>query len=310
MALTVSVVIPTWKPSAQELDTLLEKLSAQSLQPSEILLINTQKEFFPYAGPLDFGLPVRVIHITKDQFDHGNTRNLGVKETSGDVIVFLTQDAVPVDDRLLEKLTAPFSNPDVAAAYGRQLPKEDCSFLECYTRSFNYPSVSVRKSRKDLERLGIKTFFCSNVCAAWRRSIFRELGGFERKTIFNEDMILAGKEVLAGYTIVYAADAAVYHSHNYSGIQQFHRNFDLGVSQAQHPEIFDLVSSGSEGIRLVKKTALHVIRSRKPWLLFPLGWQSGCKYAGYFLGKRYRKLGKNLIRRCSMNREYWDTQRE
>ena len=64
-----------------------------------------------------------------------------------------------------------------------------------------------------------------------------------------------------GYSVVYAADARVYHSHNYSGRQQFHRNFDLGVSQAEHPEIFEGVPSEGEGIRLVKRSLGYLIRT-------------------------------------------------
>ena len=104
--------------------------------------------------------------------------------------------------------------------------------------------------------MGIKTYFCSNVCAMYRRDVFRELGGFEKHTIFNEDMIFAARAVKAGWRIAYAADARVYHSHDYTAKEQFHRNFDNGVSQAQHPEIFAGVSSESEGVKLVKKTAV------------------------------------------------------
>ena len=80
-----------------------------------------------------------------------------------------------------------------------------------------------------------------------RREIYEELGGFVRHTIFNEDMIYAAKAVEAGYSVAYAADAQVVHSHNYTNGQQFHRNFDLGVSQAEHPEIFAAYPSESEG---------------------------------------------------------------
>ena len=126
------------------------------------------------------------------------------------------------------------------------------------------------------------------------------------KTIFNEDMIYAAGLIHAGYGIAYAADAKVVHSHNYSCSQQFHRNFDLGVSQAQYPEIFDGVPSEGEGLRLVKKTFSHLIKHGK-WYLIP-GFiiQSGCKYAGYFMGKRYKKLSKKMILRCTMNQTYWN----
>ena len=100
------------------------------------------------------------------------------------------------------------------------------------------------------------------------------------------------------------------HSHNYSGRQQFHRNFDLAVSQAEHPEVFGGLASEGEGIRLVKKTASHCLRIGKPWLIISLVWQSGCKYLGYRLGKAYRSLPRWLVLRCTMNRAYWEKEEQ
>ena len=105
----------------------------------------------------------------------------------------------------------------------------------------------------------------------------------------------------AGYGVAYAADAKVLHSHNYTAVQQFHRNFDLAVSQKQHPEIFEQVSSESEGMRLVKKTVLYLCRIGKPWLIIPFGIQCVGKYAGYRMGKRYEKLTREQILKYTMN---------
>ena len=88
-------------------------------------------------------------------------------------------------------------------------------------------------------------------------------------------------------------------------MQQFHRNFDLAVSQADHPEIFAGVRSEGEGIRLVKKTALWLCRQGKPWLVVGLIWNSGWKYLGYLLGKRYRRLPEKVVLLCTMNKKYW-----
>ena len=106
--------------------------------------------------------------------------------------------------------------------------------------------------------------------------------------------------------IAYAADAKVVHSHNYGCLAQLHRNFDLGVSQAQHPEIFDAYPSESEGIRMVKKSASYVCEIHKPWLLVTLFFQSGFKYVGYFLGKRYKSLPDSVIRWCTSNKTWWE----
>lgn len=156
-----------------------------------------------------------------------------------------------------------------------------------------------------MQTRGIKTYFCSNVCAAYDRRIYDEIGGFPEQAIFNEDMIYAGWMVKKGYAVVYAADARVYHSHNYSCMQQFHRNFDLGVSQTEHPEVFKGVPSEGEGIRLVKKSVAYLVSTGHIWLIPGLFFQSAFKYAGYFLGKRYQKLPERLILACTMNPDYW-----
>ena len=134
---------------------------------------------------------------------------------------------------------------------------------------------------------------------------YEKAGGFTKKTIFNEDMIIAAHMVRAGYRVAYAAKARVVHSHNYTGIQQFRRNFDLAVSQADHPEVFEEIRSESEGIRMVKQTMRYLCRSRKAYLLPSLVYKSGCKYAGYRLGRYYRKLPQWMILRCTANRLYW-----
>ena len=117
-------------------------------------------------------------------------------------------------------------------------------------------------------------------------------------------MIYAAGAVKAGYEIAYAADARVFHSHNYTGRQQFARNFDLGVSHAQYPGIFSDVPPEGEGMRLVKRTAINLLRTC-PWLLPKLVWQSGAKWLGYRMGLRYGRLPRWLVKRCSFQKGYW-----
>ena len=192
-----------------------------------------------------------------------------------------------------------------AVAYARQLPAKDCGIIERYTREFNYPAKSCLKGREDIPTLGIKTFFCSDVCAAYRRELFFSLGGFEEPVIFNEDMFFAAHAVGEGFYVAYAEGAQVIHSHNYSVMQQFHRNFDLAVSQTAHPEIFEQISSEAEGMKLVKSTVRYLCRIGKPYLIGKLLVQCAGRYAGYFFGKRWRRLGKKQILWCTMNRNYW-----
>ena len=300
----VDVIIPVYHPG-KEFSVLLERLTEQTAVIHRIIAMNTEENYWNKELEQKYPL-LEVHHLKKSEFDHGGTRAWAAELSDAEIMVFMTQDAVPADRNLIENLVKALEKEKmIAAAYARQLPNEMCSFAERYTRSFNYPEKSYVRTQRDLSLYGIKTFFCSNVCAAYKKDIYQELGCFVRKTIFIEDMIYAGKLIQMGYGIAYAADAKVIHSHNYSCMQQFHRNFDLGVSQAEHPEIFAGVPSEGEGIKLVKKTINYLIQKRKIWLIPGVILQSGCKYAGYLSGKNYRKLPRKMILWCTMNREYW-----
>ena len=300
----VDVIIPVYHPG-KEFSVLLERLTEQTVVIHRIIAMNTEENYWNKELEQKYPL-LEIHHLKKSEFDHGGTRAWAAELSDAEIMVFMTQDAVPADRNLIENLVKALEKEKmIAAAYARQLPNEMCSFVERYTRSFNYPEKSYVRTQRDLSLYGIKTFFCSNVCAAYKKEIYQKLGGFVRKAIFNEDMIYAGRLIQEGYAVAYAADAKVIHSHNYSCMQQFHRNFDLGVSQAEHPEIFEGVPSEGEGIKLVKKTINYLIKKRKIWLIPGVILQSGCKYAGYLSGKNYRKLPKKVILWCTMNREYW-----
>ena len=299
----VDVLIPVYRPDGK-LTELLKRLKMQNYPIHRVILMNTEEKHFPaqLTGIWD---RVEVYHLAKEEFDHGGTRDRGVRMSTADLVLCMTQDAMPADETLIEELVKPFDDPEVWAAYARQLPNEDCREVEKYTRSFNYPEQSMVKTKEDLDRLGIKTFFCSNVCAAWRREKYLELGGFVKHTIFNEDMILAGTMIKQGGKIAYCAKAKVIHSHNYSAFQQFHRNFDLAVSQTMYPEVFGGIRSESEGIKLVKKSLSYCIKIGKPWLMIQVVTQSAGKLLGYKMGQRYRSLPMWLILRCTMSPSFW-----
>ena len=307
--MTVDVLIPVYKPD-RVFARLLQMLQQQTRKPDRIIVVNTEKEYWNPEGYQ--GIPgLKVYHVKKEEFDHGGTRNLAAWYSDADIMIFMTDDAVPQDEHLIERLTEAFGKkgPEgetVAVAYARQLPAKDCRLIERYTRSFNYPEEGRIKTKKDLPKLGIKTYFASNVCCAYRKDIFEKLEGFTERTIFNEDMIYAAGAIQAGYGVAYVPEARVIHSHNLSPMQQFRRNFDMAVSQAEHPEIFAEIRSESEGIRLVKQTALWLLKKGRFWLLPSLAVTSGCKYLGYRLGKQYEKLPRKMVLWCSMSPVYWE----
>ncbi len=299
---TVDVIIPANYPD-ERFQKILDRLEKQTHPVGRIIVINTDEAGFP----TDLRCPanMEVYHIAPEEFDHGATRDLAARKSTADLMLFMTQDAVPADTHLVEHLVNAFDDPLIAAAYARQLARKTDSAIERFTRNFNYPAQSRVKTQADLQSLGIKTYFCSNSCAMYRKSIYEELGGFLPEAIFNEDMVFAATAINAGYSIAYVAEARVIHSHNYTGLQQFHRNFDNGVSHADNEEIFWDVKTVGEGKRLVFDTARYLIRHHEYAQVIRLVYLSGCKAIGFKLGKKYYKLPRKLVLWCTMNKKYW-----
>ena len=304
----IDVIIPVYKPG-QELFELLGMLAKQTVPVQNIIIMNTEEKYFQQ---LVYGRRflqeyknVRVFHLSKKEFDHGGTRRRGVRKSDADIFVMMTQDALPADERLIEELTAALKDK-TAVSYARQLPAPNCRETEKIARLFNYPPKSRIKTAEDIQELGIKTYFCSNVCAAYRRDIYEELGGFPGHTIFNEDMIYAAGAIRAGYAVAYEAKARVIHSHNDTCIELFRRSFDLGVSQAQYRQVFQGISSESEGKKLILETSRILWRDHVPWKLPGFYIQCFCRYAGYLLGRRYEKLPRKWVLAFTANKEYWE----
>ena len=298
----IDCVIPSYRPD-EKFTACLQQLGRQTVKPERIIIMNTEESLLTVDIPEVEGIEIH--HLKKSDFDHGGTRNQGLRLSDADVVLFMTQDAVPANEFLVEKMLEPFCDPQVAAVYGRQMADPKKSPVEAFTRMFNYPKESRKKTKEDLDTLGIKTFFCSNVCAAYRKSVYEEMGGFPLKTIFNEDMIFASRLIEEGHAVYYQAEAKVWHWHDYTGIEQLHRNFDLGVSQKTHGGLFLTVKSESEGIRLVKDTLKWLVKTGRYLEIPGVIWQSGCKYIGYKLGFHYDKLPKKAILMLTMNASYW-----
>ena len=219
----------------------------------------------------------------------------------------MTDDAVPADKKLTKELLTAFSwDNRIAEVYARQLCTKDSSFDEVLSRSFNYGEKPEIKGIEDVKRLGIKCFFASNVCCMYKKAVFRELQGFQSPTIFNEDMIFAARAEKAGYKVAYNPMARVYHSHHYTAVQQFRRNFDLGVSHRDLPEIFSLVPPEREGMKMFKQNARTLVAEGKALLLLPLFFRTGARFLGYKAGKNYPILPRIFRNAITLNPQYFD----
>ena len=282
--MTVSVIVPTLN-AENEITELLQKLSRQTVNADEIIIVDSASDDNTVA--LAKACPdVRVLEIERHEFDHGGTRDLALRASKGDFVIFLTQDAVPADDRLLENLLKPFEDRLVAGVSGRQLPKADAKPYERLIREFNYPAKSFTRTKEDIPRLGIKTFFFSDACAAYRREIYLELGGFEKNLLTDEDLFFAAKIINAGYTLAYAADAQVFHSHNLSLQQQFERNRIQGIEFKKHAQLLSGVSLEGEGVKMVKEVSKNLLFEGKVGNLLAFWLDCGARLLGSRAGRK------------------------
>lgn len=284
----ISIIVPTYN-AAGHLDALVSSLRAQTEQDIEILIIDSASE--DRTAEIARSCGCRVLTVEKADFDHGTTRNLAAAGTSGEFIVFLTQDALPADERLLAELIAPLrADPTIAVCYGRQLPRPDAGVLECFARAFNYPDQSVLKCQKDIATLGLRTFFCSNSCAAYRRPVFETLGGFKNNVIVNEDMLFAAHAIGRGYSVYYAAAARVYHSHADRLSRRLGRYFNIGRFFADNREVFWNVGLGGYGAAMLRAGRATFARQKESFYVFLLVIECVLKAVACQTGWYYQRL--------------------
>ena len=284
MSETVSLIIPTLNAES-EIEQLIDTLLGQSRVPDEIILVDSSSEDRTAEIASSYR-EVVVEVIDRRDFDHGLTRDWALRQSSGDIVCFMTQDAVPANDVFVEKLITPIlEDPSIAISSGRQLPKADARRFEQLVRAFNYTDESNVRSKDDVPRLGVKAYFATDVCAAYRRSAYLELGGFGR-TDMSEDMLMAAKAVNSGWKVAYAADAEVYHSHNLTARQQYERNFAIGGFLERNADLLSCASEVGEGGRLAKDVAATLVREGNIPELLAFAVDCAARLAGNRAGRR------------------------
>jgi glycosyltransferase involved in cell wall biosynthesis len=224
---SVSVLMPTWQ-GIGFLERSLDALSRQRIDlPWDFLAIDSGSAdgTWELLGRVSerFHVPFRRARIHPVEFDHGDTRNLLAARSAGDLLVFLTQDAIATSERWLATLVSNFDDPHVAAAYCRNVPRSDADLL---TRIFSANDPGYAPGRRevridDAAAHALKTphekrllYNFNDVASAVRRELW-ELHPFPR-TSFGEDILLARALLESGYTVVYDAAATVEHSHDYT----------------------------------------------------------------------------------------------
>jgi rhamnosyltransferase len=297
-----TVIIPTLN-AAKDWQFFAPSLLACA-RPEQVLLMDSEStdgtpELARAAG-------FRVSSVRRAEFNHGGTRQMAADMVPDvELLVYMTQDAVLVGPDALDKLLAPFSDPLVAAVCGRQLPKANAEAIEAHARHFNYPATSEVRNLASKIPLGIRAAFLSNSLAAYRRSALMQVGGFPANVIFGEDMVTAARLLKAGYKVAYAAEACVYHSHEYTKVQEFRRYFDIGVlHRREHWLLDEFGKADGEGMRFVRSEFRYLLRHDVGQIPSAL-LRTFLKLLGYRLGLMEVRLSPRVKQRLSMHPRFW-----
>jgi rhamnosyltransferase len=271
---------------------------------NNLLIIDSESDDGSLQGLANAGYIVH--NISRNEFNHGATRQLAVNLfPDADIIIYMTQDAILANPDALQCLVASFADATVGAAYGRQLPAADASPIASHARLFNYPLKSGIVSCEDIPRLGVKAAFLSNSFAAYRREALLAVGGFPANVIMGEDTWVAARMLQAGWKIAYCAEAQVWHSHNYSIVQEFRRYFDIGVFHAREKWFLDALGRvEGEGKKFVVSEITY-LSGTAPWLIPVAVFRAVLKFAGYRLGFLEKHLPVSVKKSLSLNRSFW-----
>ncbi len=298
------VVIPTCN-AARYWNRLHAALAEQGLAPEQVLIVDSAST--DGTPSLARRAGYRLLEISRDSFRHGATRQLAAgffpKQST---LIFLTQDALPSGgERTFETLLKAFEDPDVGAAYGRQVAREKAGPIERHARLFNYPEQSEVREFASKDDIGFRAAFFSNSFAAYRRSAFDEVGGFPTNTIVSEEVTVAARMLLAGWKVAYQADSTVTHSHDLTLRQEFARYFDIGVYHGRSRWLLEQFgTAGSEG-RAFVLSQLRYLWDTQPTLLPVAVSRNMSKWLSYHLGLRERWLPLSVKRGLSGQQTFW-----
>ncbi len=296
----LSVVIPV-KNGGSQLERCLGAIRAQQLDDQvEIIVVDSGSTDQSVAVAQNHGAVV--IEIAASSFTHGGSRNLGASKAAGDLLVFISQDAVPVGEKWLARLAAPLrADMTLAGVYGRQIAHPGAAPPEIYFLDFLYGPHSRRQSITGAGELSMDATLFSNVNSAIRRTAWEQFP-FADHIVMSEDQEWSRRALLAGYALQYEAEAVVRHSHEYTLKAAFQRFFDSGMS-SEHA----YMGNNAESKKVLRRRSIAYAigeiawlwhTRRLKWLPYTVAYETA-KMLGLLLGINHARLPRGLERRLS-----------
>ena len=280
-----ALIIPTLN-AGRYWTSLLLGIRRQSLVPDQIIVIDSASD--DDTIPLAEAAGCTVIRIDRQAFRHGGTRQAAAQIAGeAEILIYLTQDAIPAGREAFRRLVLAFDDPTIGAAYGRQLPRPVASAIEEHARFFNYPPQSQVRSFESRAALGFKSIFFSNSFGAYRRDALFSIGGFAQDLNFGEDTLAVAHLHRTGWKTAYVAEALAEHSHSHSCLDEFRRYHTVGAFHRRESwltEQFGRIKG--EGLRFVR-SELRYLSQRDPMKIPSALLRTIVKIAAYYIGRHW-----------------------
>lgn len=281
---TKKVIIPTYNAGSKFKDVLDTLKVQNALKKEDIMIVDSSSTDGTQELVKKYGY--ELIIIPKEEFGHGKTRKMAAEKAGNvEIVVFMTQDALPYDENTISNICAYFDfDEKLSAVYGRQVPYPDTDVFGTHARLFNYPEKSYIREFEDRKKYGIKTAFFSDTFGAYKKKVLDELGSFP-DVEFSEDTCMAGKMLVADYKVGYCAEAKVYHSHTFTIMEEYRRCKEIGKFYKQEKWLLDTFGKAEgEGIRFVKSQFKYLM-DKKLWHIIPeVLLRNVMKYVGFKMG--------------------------
>jgi rhamnosyltransferase len=297
-----SIIIPT-KNAQEKIDLVLKAIFKSRVDfDYEVIIIDSGSA--DRTKEIISNYPINLIEMPPQSFSHGGTRNLAAAKAKGEILIFLSQDAVPENENWLSNLTRDFNDKEVAGVYGRQVPNEDSSPLEIFFLDYTYPDSKIVKDSVNPDDCTLKDIFFSNVNSAIRKSDWSK-NRFNENLIMSEDQEWAKRMLLEARKIVYEPEAVVYHCHHYTIKEIIKRNFDSGLSLRGivNAPIRRKINCEMDYLKSGLSYMLKNIRNR--FYLLTFFFFEALRAVGFFMGSYSRFLPLAIKKTISQNKIYW-----
>ena len=282
MNIPVSIIIPTYN-AGKKFEKFALMIKKQTANIRQVLIIDSSStdETVSIADKYNFTVEI----IPKTEFGHGKTRQYALEKVNTEIVVFLTQDVLLYDEFSVEKLVqCLISDKKIAAVYGRQMPYENTGILGKFARLYNYPPISKINNFEDRKERGIKTAFLSDSFSAYKKGLLLKTGGLPDVN-FGEDTFVAAKLLMNGYKTAYCAEAKVYHSHDYTLLQDYKRSKDIGQFHKKEKWLLETFGKAEgEGLKFIINEAKYLVKNGRFYYLPIAFLHNVVKYLGYKMG--------------------------